>query len=358
MLEIKTETLQMMVNKAVRGASNNKLVPLTSYMRVRVSPNAFSLLTTDGMNYLEVSTDIEGESLTAVVLADTFTRLVRKLTGATVKLSLTDKYLVVECNGTYKLELLLDDDGNPVDFTMPKEFDSLEGKEKLGELSRETISRILSSLRQSLAMDGTRSQYCCYRMGEEIIATDSSLISILNTKVFESARLISPECVNLLDAITTDVAECYKISDSSVVFVAGGDLLYTRLPVGIEKYNARAIKGFADEEFANHCTINVQAVLSTLERIALFVGVYDAGAVNFVFGADGVTVSSKNTSGVEQIEYETVDKEADYSCILDVDSAITVFKAQSSQVVDLYFDGEQTLKLVDGDLVTIIALMN
>lgn len=361
MLEIKTTVLQDMVNKAVRGASNNKLVPLTSYMRLRATQNIFSLLTTDGMDYLEVMTDLDGEPMDdvqAVVLADTFTRLARKVTGDTVKLSLTDKYLVVECNGTYKLELLLDDEGNAVEFTMPKEFDGFEGKEKVGELDRATITRIMGSLKQSLAVDITKSYYCSYRVGDEIIATDTALISILDKKVFETARLVSAECMNLLDAVVEDngMAVGYKVGDA-VVYDCGHAVLYSREPRGIENFNVKAIKGFADAEFPRHCTVSTKALIDTFERIALFVGAYDAGAVTLVFDESDIMISSKNTSGVESIPYETVDAGDKFSCIADVNSLLTVFKAQSSDVVDLYFGTSATIRIKDGDLTTILALM-
>lgn len=358
MLEIKTTVLQDMVNKAVRGASNNKLIPLTSYMRIKAVPNAFSLLTTDGMNYLDVMTDIEGEELKAVVLADTFTRLVRKLTGDTVKFSLTEKYLVIECNGTYKLELLLDDEGNAVEFTMPKEFDGFAGKEKVGELDRATITSIMGSLKQSLAVETKKPHYCCYRIGDEIIATDTALISILNKKVFDTARLVSAECMNLLDAVVEDngVAVGYKVG-GAVVYDCGHAVLYSREPNGIENFNVDAIKGFADAEFPRHCTVSTQALIDTFERIALFVGAYDAGAVTLVFDENDIMISSKNTSGVESIPYETIDAGENFTCIADVNSLLTVFKAQPSDVVDLYFGADSTIKIKDGDLTTILALM-
>ena len=94
MIEVKTEVLQNMVNKAVRGASDNPLIPLTSYIGITFVPNILSLLTTDGMNYLNVSCDLEkGDEMRAVVHAETFTKLIRRLSGDTVKMSLTDKCL-------------------------------------------------------------------------------------------------------------------------------------------------------------------------------------------------------------------------------------------------------------------------
>lgn len=359
MIEVKTEVLQNMVNKAVRGASNNPLIPLTSYIGITFKSNVLSLLTTDGMNYLDVSCDLEkGEEMKAVVLADTFARLVRRLSGDTVKMSLTDKCLLIECHGTYKLELLVDDDGKPTEFNMP--FDSLEGKPKLCEFSRSLITRLMVSLKQSLATVPTRPHYCCYRMGDEVIATNTSLISILNQKVFETPKLVSAECMNLLDAVVDEGGSAvpYQL-DGAVVYDCGNAVLYSREPNGIENFNSAAIKGFGDSEFPYHCTISVDALIETLERIDIFVSEYEKlRPADLEFTTDGVTVTSRNTGGVETVQYETVEGEPNFKCTVDVKSMLLILQAQSSDVVDLYFGTEQTIKIVDGDLVTILALMS
>lgn len=359
MIEVKTEVLQNMVNKAIRGASCNQLIPLTSYIGITFVPNVLNLLTTDGMNYLNVSCDLEGgEELRAVVLADTFAKLVRRLGGDTVKLSLTDKFLLVECHGSYKLELLLDDEGKPIDFKMP--FDNFADKPKLGEFSRSLITRMMVSLKQSLATVPTRPHYCCYRMGDEVIATNTSLISILNQKVFETPKLVSAECMNLLDAVVDEgkSAAPYQL-DGAVVYDCGNAVLYSREPNGIENFNSASIKGFADGEFPYHCTISVDALIETLERIDIFVSEYEKlRPADLEFTQDGVTVTSRNTGGVELVQYETLEGEPQFTCTIDVKSMLLVLQAQSSDVVDLYFGTEQTLKIVDGDLVTILALMN
>lgn len=357
MIEINTKTLQNMVNKAVKGASNNKLLPLTSYMKISATDGKLTLLTTDGMNYLEVCTENVVDTFSAVVLADMFAKLVNRLSGDTVKLDVTDKYLIVECNGTYKLELLLDEDSNPVDFNMPQ-FE-LDESNTISQIDRGTVSRIIGSLKQSLAVATVRPHYCCYRVGDEIVATDTVVISILNKKVFDTAHLISAECMNLLDTVVDEgkVASVYQL-DGALVFTTDTATLYTREPNGIENFNVSAIKGYANADFPSKCTVSTKALINALDRIALFVGEYDAGAVTLKFDEDGITISSKNISGVESVAYETVELTDTYECVCDVMSALTLLKAQQSDVFTLYFGGEQTVKFVDGDLVTILALMS
>ena len=52
---IKTTTLQEMIAKAIKGASNNKLIPLTSLMAIEVKDKVLTLTTTDATNYLYIT---------------------------------------------------------------------------------------------------------------------------------------------------------------------------------------------------------------------------------------------------------------------------------------------------------------
>ena len=54
-LKIKTSELQEMVGKAAKCVSNNKLIPLTSLMSIKVEDNLLTLTTTDATNYFYVS---------------------------------------------------------------------------------------------------------------------------------------------------------------------------------------------------------------------------------------------------------------------------------------------------------------
>ena len=66
-MKIKTELLQKMVAKAVQGASNNKMIFLTSLIGIEVDRKAIdenselTLISADGGNQLRISNRIESE---------------------------------------------------------------------------------------------------------------------------------------------------------------------------------------------------------------------------------------------------------------------------------------------------------
>ena len=61
-MKIKTSILQEMVSKAVKGASNNKMIPISSFIGIEIEQGKLTLMTTDGSNQLRVSKKLDGNS--------------------------------------------------------------------------------------------------------------------------------------------------------------------------------------------------------------------------------------------------------------------------------------------------------
>ena len=53
-LKIKTLKMQEMVSKAIKGASGNKMIPITSLMAIELKENVLTLTTTDASNYVKI----------------------------------------------------------------------------------------------------------------------------------------------------------------------------------------------------------------------------------------------------------------------------------------------------------------
>ena len=63
-IELQTSKLKEMVSRAVKGASFNSILPITSMMAVELKDNKLTLTTTDGTNYLYiVENKVEGNGL-------------------------------------------------------------------------------------------------------------------------------------------------------------------------------------------------------------------------------------------------------------------------------------------------------
>ena len=100
LLTMNVELLQSMVAKAVKGASCNKMIPLTSLMAIQCKENKLTLITTDATNYLYVTEDkIDAEDFYVVVPVEQFSKLISKMTCTSVVLEVADGVLDIMGNG-------------------------------------------------------------------------------------------------------------------------------------------------------------------------------------------------------------------------------------------------------------------
>ena len=88
-VSISTVKLQEAVSKAIKGVGNNKLIPLTSLMCVEVINSEMTLITTDATNYLYVKENVNSDDFYAVIDANTFAKLISKMTCENVVLNIS-----------------------------------------------------------------------------------------------------------------------------------------------------------------------------------------------------------------------------------------------------------------------------
>ena len=124
-LILNTGLLQTMVAKSMKGASCNKMIPITGLMAIQLKDHKLTLITTDATNYLYITEDkVDGEDFYVVVQADMFSKLVSKLTCENVTLVVADNTLNIKGNGNYKIELPLNEDGELIKYPDPLSRDT------------------------------------------------------------------------------------------------------------------------------------------------------------------------------------------------------------------------------------------
>lgn len=354
-LTMKADIFKELVSRSIKGASQNKLIPVTGLMAIKVENNKATLITTDASNYLYINQDnVMGEDFYVVVQVEQFSKLIGKMTCETISLEVNDGILNVKGNGDYKIELPLDEEGNTIQFPDPV----AKVKTSKGiEVALATIKTILASVKPALAVTMEVPVYTRYYAGERIVATDTYKVSSLDANVFgEDPLLISAETMNLLDVMT-----CEKIK-----FIRSGDVLLFDSPdcvvfghsmEGVEDYQIDAISDLLKEEFDSKCKLDKAAFLAILDRIALFVGQYDNKAIVLTFTEDGVDISSKTSNGVETLKYLENENFKPYTCHIDIDMLITQLKANTGDSIQLHYGKDSSIKLVDGNITQVIALL-
>lgn len=355
-LSIKTVVLQEMVGKAIKGASCNKLIPLTSLMAIELKDKQLKLITTDASNYLYIlQENIEGDGFYVVVQAEQFSKLISKLTSDNTTLNLDKGILTVSANGNYKIELPLDENGDLIKYPDPVNEAQIDGEEISINLS--TIKTILNTNKVALAVTMEEPAYTNYYVGDKVVSSDFTKICALDTKVFNDPMLISPQMMNLLDVMTEEKIGAY-VKDEMIEFATKDCIVYGPKMEGIEEYDIEAISGLIDEEFDSECEIDKTAMLSLLDRIALFVGVNDKRAITLTFTKEGIDISSKQSNGVESINYIKSKEFKPYTCTIDVLMLIQQIKANNSDTLHLQYGNDKSIKFVEGNVMQILATMN
>lgn len=357
-LVVNAEILKDMVSRAVKGAGNNKLIPITSLMKIQQSENGFELVTTDATNYLYVKEDkIVGDDFYAVVPVDVFSKLISKVTSETVALNIKNNILIVTANGSYSIELPLDENGEAIKYPDPfEQYKKFKDSECI--INRSTVGVILETVKPALAITLENPCYTGYYVGDKIVATDTYKIASMDVELFGTnmSYLISPELMNLLAVMSEEKIEVY-FKDNDIIFKTDNCIIVGKVMEGIEEYAIEAISNLVDTEFDSKCKIPKAPLLQLLDRLSLFVGTYDKNAVRLTFTKDGLQVESKASSGVEIIKYVDSQNFREFTCLVDISMLTQEVKAIQSDMIELYYGEDNAIKFVDSSITIIVALL-
>ena len=332
------------------------MIPITGLMSIALRNNGLILTTTDAVNYLYIFEDkIEGDDFSVVVQAETFSKLISRMTSEKISLVLTGEELKVEGNGNYKIELPLDEEGEPIKFPDPlKNVDTLTVRPDY-EVELTTIKRLLAMNKPALATD-EGSCYAGYYAGNSVVSTDSYKICGTNIKLFDSPILIRPQTMDLLDVMSSEKIAVY-IQDDTVIFISDGCTVYGKTLEGIEDYQIDAISNLLDLDFPSECSVSKDTLLQALDRLSLFVGPYDKNGIYMTFTRGGIMLSSKKSSGTEVIQYKTSKEFNDFTACIDINMLQTQVKAHVLDDIIIQYGLDNALKIVDGNVIQIIAFI-
>lgn len=354
-MKVTTSRIKEAVNKAIKGASFNKLIPLTSMIGIKSDGDKIKLLTTDMTNSLCIIIDkVAGEEMDITVDADKFSKLIAKVTSDDIDLTVNDSILVIKANGTYKISLISDEEGI-VSFPEVVFDGEVENDVKLSSImSAYNINR--SALAKTLEQPSLTGYYC----GDKVITTDSNVITFnsFNMLGTEEPLLISAQMMQLLTlnnqedikwGINKNTNElCFYTSDITIV----GPFLE-----GIEEFPAEAISAYLDEAFPSSCKVPKELLLSVLDRLALFIEPYDKNGAYFTFGRKGITIHSKKDDSTEVINYVESKDFASFVCCVDIPMLKEQVLANPEDTIKLYYGNENALKMECGKVTQVIALL-
>ena len=351
---IKTQKLQELVAKSVKGVGYDKNIPMTTMMGITVNNGKLTLSSTDATNYLYITGELEGatENIDISVYADVFSKLVAKLTTEETSLKLDGRSLVVTANGQYTMSLPIDENGNLVVF--PKK--SITDIKQLGIVSTENKKLMLTSLRPSLSAV-KESVYSNYYIGELAVSTDRAMMCVLDEPLFEEPKMLRKEFVDLWELISGDVAVAISGTDIVTKSAIDGVEIYSKVDSSDTEFNLEGVKKMVAFDNSAFCKIRKADLLSLLERIALFVGAYDDSTITMKFTDTCLEITSKTQSGSEAIDYMESINPIELTTKIDINRLIVQLKSYPSDVVELWYGSDFCIKLTDGKLSQVLALV-
>ena len=352
-MKVVTSRMKEAVNKAIKGAGFNNLIPITSMIGIKLSDGKLRLLTTDMTNTLCIIIDkVAGDDMDITVDADKFGKLIAKTTSEDIDLSVKDDVLFVKANGTYKIPLISDEEGL---VTFPA---LSETKGKTTNVKLTSIMQAYNINKSALAKTLENPALTGYYCGDMVISTDANVITFNDFKMFEQDEplLISPQLMQLL---TLNKQEDIKlIADKTLLtFIADDMVVQGAVMEGIEDFPADDVKAYLDEAFTSSCKVPKDLLLATLDRLALFIEPYDKNGAYFTFGRKGINIHSKKDASTETINYvESKDFEP-FVCCVDIPMLKEQLQANPDDTVKICYGNENALKIESGKVTQVIALL-
>lgn len=355
---INTEKLKSMVSRALRGVGNNKLIPITQLINVSVSNNELKLITTDATNYLYIIDMMEADDFDVTVSADIFGKLISKMTSENVTLEVKDGILEVKGNGTYTIELPLDENGEAIKYPNPV-ADIDESKYKESQVSLSVIRTIIDAIGPSLATTLELPIITNYYVGEKTVATDRYKIACLDNQIIDTQLIISSIYMNLLDVMTTTTDRIKVLTDENTIISMSGDcIVYGKLADTVNDYPYDSIINLLNTDIDDVCSIKKAELLNLLDRMSLFTNDITSRStpITIKFGADEVTITNKSGKSSEAIKYADDKVHEIFECVINIELLTSQVKAYSGDVIEVHYGNDNLLKFVDGSIIQIVAL--
>lgn len=354
---IKTSKLQSMLNKAIKCSGNGAVNVLTAMVHVELKNNVLKLTTTDINNYFTViANDVAGDDTDFTVSVEKFSKLVSKTSTEEITLSVNDEYISITGNGTYKIPLQFDVNGEAIRY--PEHIINTPDEE--GTIKVSTIKNIILHNKPELAVTDEEPCLTGYFCTDESVASaDTFNICRNDVKTFNSDVLVQPLVLDLL-SMTSDEEITYKLCDNDVLFESASVKLFSHLMSGKDKYAKlmRVVNECADKEYTSYCVLPKTALLNVIDRLSLFICDNDENGVYMTFTQNGVKVETINGSGIESIPYQSSDNFKDFRCLIGVDSLKRQLSSVLGEAVNIYYGGDsKTVTFKQDNAIHVISLL-
>ena len=356
MIKLQTSEFQKAVTKVEKGAGKNALLPITEMIGIKIKDNTMSIYATDGANDMKyIINDVNSDDISITVKAETLAKLMNKVTSEIVELNVTEDYLEIKANGTYKLPLEVDENG-VIDFPEIK-FNIPDT-----ELNATTHTNVLSAIavnKSALSVDYTKPELTGYYVGDCIMTSDQEVITkndIWFSKDESEPMLINEKMMYLLSLAESEEIKFYR-QDGKLYFFTDKLVVCGAEMAEIEDFPIDILNTFIETEFNSSCKIPKLLLIDVLERLQIFIESYDENGAIFTFTDDGLNISSKKSSSIEIIKYNETNEFKPYTCTLNIPKFKELLKSNPSDTITIHYGNDNAIKITTDKVTQILAVM-
>lgn len=360
-MKIKTQELSRIINLVYKGAGNNKLIPITQMIGIKLQDSKLTLSATDSFNaiYVNVNVDNTEEIIDVCVNADLLSKLIGKFDCEFTTLTLEKNCLVIKGNGEYKLDLLLDDEGAVFNFPVKKEPENLEYQEI--ELAK--FLNIKNYGEKSLAQSMEEPDLVAYYVDKDIaVSTDRNVMTVINDAFTNTALTLRSKFVDLIVNLDSKIKLATWINETTkeinIVVKDKESTIFSKVNGNVEDYPNDAVKNLIEtSSFTFNAKVKIKDFLSILDRISLFVTNYDSNVIDLKLVNDKLYISSVKSTGVDILTLSDISGEETWNGKIDIEMLSNQLNSFTKEEVKIYLGNPNCIKLDEDNVVKLICLV-
>jgi DNA polymerase III sliding clamp (beta) subunit (PCNA family) len=332
----------------------NPLLEISNYIQLVCDKDgSMKINATDGDNHITVFEDGEyDESIDFIVKTDQFVSLINKTTTENVTLTAKENYLEVKGNGTYKVELVQGE-------IYPDHKIETNGALKIDDCVAYNLKHGLNvgkNVKSQTAADGCLFGYL-FR-NNHIITADAIKVNASDFDCQGLEVLIPPSLANLVQTLSSEkVNIIHDVNNNSIMFKSKNIVISGTLMEGVEEY-PESILPMIEETQPSLCVVDTQEFLKALNRIGLFIDIYDMNTLQIAFVGDLITLQTVGGS-VESITTKDSPRHEDIVYEVNIKYLQDLVSSVDSPTIDIEYGNPDLIKIVsDKDQMLLSTLDN
>lgn len=360
-MKIKTQELIRLVNLVYQGAGNNKLIPITQMIGVKLEDSKLTLSATDSFNSIYIKSDVENteEKIDVCVNADLLSKLVAKFDCEFTILTLEKNCLVVKGNGEYKLDLLLDDEGSVFNFPVRKEPENLEYQ----EIELNKFVNIKNYGEKSLAQSMEEPDLIAYFVDKNTaVSTDRNVMTVINDTFTNIPLTLRSKFVQLIVNLDSKIKLATWINETTkevnIIVKDKESTIFSKVNGSVEDYPSEAVKQLIEtSSFSFNAKVKIKDFLNILDRISLFVTQYDSNVIDLKLVNDKLYISSVKSTGVDILTLSDISGEETWNGKIDIEMLSDQLNSFTKEEVKIYLGNPNCIKLAEDNVVKLVCLV-